>query len=87
MNQAFQVQEKLANLEAALLAGTPNMPIILRDIHKQLKADPDLVTILTEEECSVLVRGLKKQTGVEIAVKAIAGTKSKAASKITLADL
>ena len=83
-SQAFQVKEKLASLEAALLEGTPNMPQLLREIHRELKADPDTVTLLSEEECSILVRGLKKQTATEIATKAIA---TKAISKMTVEDL
>jgi hypothetical protein len=80
-DQAFEVREKLAQLEASLLAGTPNMPVLLRDIHRTLKADPDVVTILSEEECNILVRGLKKQTATEIAIGAVKG-KKKSMSKM-----
>lgn len=83
---SYQIKEKLANLEQALLDGTPNMKELLRDIHRTLKADPDLVTILEDEECAILVKGLKKQTSTEIATKAVKSTK-KAASKITVDDL
>lgn len=85
-NQAFEVQEKLAKLEAKLVEGTPNIATLLRDIHRQLKADPDIVTLLSEEECSILVRGLKKQTATEIVTTAKSKPK-KAMSKMTLADL
>ena len=83
--QAFEVKEKLAQLEAALLAGTPNMATLLQDIHRTLKQDPDVVTLLSEEDCSILVRGLKKQTNTEIAVKAVK-KKTKAMSKMTTSD-
>jgi hypothetical protein len=86
-NQAFEVQEKLIQLEEALLAGTPNMPTLLRDIHRNLKADPEVVTLLSEDECSILVRGLKKQTATEIATKAAKSKPKKAISKMTLSDL
>lgn len=85
-NQAFEIKEKLAQLEAALLTTTPDMPTLLRDIHRNLKQDPELVTLLTEEECSVLVRGLKKQTNTEIATSAVKSPK-KALSKMSVADL
>lgn len=88
-NQAYEIREKLAELEEALLSTTPNMATLLRDIHRSLKKDPDVVTLLSEEDCSILVRGLKKQTNVTIAtsvVKKGAGTK-KAISKLTVADL
>lgn len=86
-NQAFEVREKLAQLEEALLSATPNMPTILRDIHRNLKADPDIVTILSEQECSILVQGLKKVTATEIASTVSAKKPKKALSKMTLADL
>lgn len=86
-NQAFEVKEKLAALEDALLKQLPTMPSLLRDIHRSLKADPDTVTLLSDEECSILVQGLKKQTGTAIATAALKGPKKKALSKMTVADL
>ena len=86
-NQAFEVQEKLAALEIALLEKLPTMPSLLRDIHRSLKDDPDTVTLLTEEECSILVNGLKAQTRVEIATKVSRAKPKKALSKMTVDDL
>ena len=87
VTQAFQVQEKLALLESALLEKLPNMKSILQDIHRSLKSDPDTVTLLSEEECSILVRGLKKQTQIEIATTATKAKPKKALSKMTVDDL
>lgn len=86
-DQAYQIRGKLMLLETALLESTPEMPTLLRDIHRALKADPATVTLLSEEECSILVRGLKKQTATEIATKAAAKKPKKALSKMTLGDL
>lgn len=86
IDQAYEVREKLAQLEDALLKGTPNMPVLLRDIHSHLKRDPDVVTILSDEECSTLVRGLKKQTNTEIAIAATKKKPKKAMSKMTVSD-
>ena len=74
-NQVYQIKEKLAELESLLIAQNPNISVVLRDAHKILKADPDLVTILSEEECSILVRGLKKQTQTEIVTKKLKAPK------------
>ena len=87
INQAYEVREKLASLEQMLLAGTPGMPMLLRDIHKHLKKDPDVVTLLTEEECSVLVRGLKQQTNVNIATTALKSKSKKSLKSTTINDL
>jgi len=85
--QGFEVREKLASLEAALLQDTPGMPELLRDIHRTLKADPDVVTLLSEEECSILVQGLKQVTKTEIATKAVKKKPKKALKNIGLEDL
>jgi len=86
-SQAYEIREKLMQLEQALLTADPDMPKYLRTIHRQLKDDAELVTILTEEECSILVRGLKKQTGTEIATKAATKPAKKSLKLISLADL
>lgn len=86
-DQAFEVREKLASLEQQLIAGTPGMATLLRDIHNTLKQDPDVVTLLSEEECSILVRGLKKQTATEIATKAVKKGGTKAIKNMTVSDL
>jgi hypothetical protein len=86
-NQAYEVQEKLAQLEQALLEQTPNMPTLLRSIHSHLKKDPDVVTLLSEQECAILVQGLKKQTLTEIATTAVKKKPKKALSRMTVADL
>jgi hypothetical protein len=80
----YQVQEKLLALNEALLASTPNMATLLRDIHRQLKADPDLVTILTEEECNIVAEGLKKQTSTELATTMAKSAPKKAMGKMQL---
>lgn len=88
IDQAFQIKEKLAQLEERLEANAPGLATLLRDIHQTLKKDPDVVTLLSEEECSVIVKGLKKQTATEIATSALkAKGGKKAMSKMTVNDL
>jgi len=86
-DQAYQIREKLLALDEALTSQLPNLGSILRDIHTTLKNDPDTVTLLSEEECSILVRGLKKQTATEIATAAVKKKGGKAMSKMTVDDL
>lgn len=57
---------KLAELEEALLSAHPNMPSLLATIHGQLKKDPEQVTLLSEEEIGIIVRGLSRHTSVAI---------------------
>ena len=85
--RAFEIQEKLASLAEQLLAVQPNITTLLRDIHRSLKADPDVVTILTEEECATLVKGLQKQTSTIILTAAVKKSSKTVLSKITVDDL
>jgi hypothetical protein len=64
---AYILQEKVAELSAALLARHPTMPQLLREIHTTLSKYPEQVTLMSEEDIHVVVEGLKVQTGVEFA--------------------
>lgn len=87
MNQVEQVREKLLGLEKALNDQLPGIPSMLRTIHQILKKDEELVTLLSEEECAVLVNGLKKQTATEIATSALKAPRGKSLKSTTLNDL
>lgn len=86
MNLSEQIKENVAALESALASQHPTMPSLLQSIWKQLKANPDCVTLLTEEEIGVIVNGLKKQTATEIATVALK-SKTKSLKSLGIADL
>lgn len=86
MTPVEQIVEKALKLQALMAVNHPTMPVLLRDIHTQLKADPEVVTLLDETTINLIVRGLMKQTGIEIAT-AVAKSKTKSVKQITLADL
>lgn len=70
---------EMAELEAALDAHVPGFVSILSTVHKKLKADPDVVTLLDDEEIAKIVAGLEKHTNVTIvAPSAVKAAKSKA---------
>lgn len=73
-NLPFELLEKVSSLESALLDRHPRMPGLLGEIFKALKAQPENVTLMNEEEIRVVVECLKVQTGVQFAEKV---TKSK----------
>lgn len=66
--EAELLKLKMAELEAALLQELPEMRVILKDIHDALKEDPENVTILSDEERGIIIRGLKRSVNEEIAV-------------------
>jgi hypothetical protein len=70
---------EMAEIEAALNERVPGFVSILSTIHKKLRADPNIVTLLDDEEIGVIVSGLEKHTNVTIvAPSAIKAAKSKA---------
>ena len=86
MNLSEQIKEKVLSLQEALLSQHPTMPTLLRDIWQTLKANPEQVTLLEEEDIGVIVNGLKQQTKTEIATVALK-TKTKSIKQLSLADL
>ena len=80
MSPHQQIQEKLLALQAAILSSHPTLPTLMREIHQNLKADPAVVTLMTEEEIQIVVSGLKEITSTQIATS-LAKPASAAAKK------
>jgi hypothetical protein len=78
---------KIAELYNAVQSTLPNMPTLLRDIHANLKQDPELVTLLTPEQVSIIVSGLSKQTQTTITTSILSGSKGKSLKKISVDDI
>jgi len=86
MTPAEQLRESVLTLQSQLLEANPNMPVLLRTIHTQLRTDPALVTTLSEEDIGIIVSGLSKQQNTVIATT-IAKSKTKAIKSIGVSDL
>jgi len=80
---ALKIQELYVSVQQTL----PNMPTLLRDIHSNLKTDPELVTLLTPDEVSIIVSGLSKQTQTTITTSILSGGKGKSLKKISVDDI
>jgi hypothetical protein len=87
MNTATAIKEKILRIEAALLEGNPQLPLLLREIHTAIRDDHETVTILSEEEISILVRGLMKQTATVISAEALAKGTKKALKNMSTDDI
>ena len=85
----LDIKTKLDELDRMLMEKHPGMPMLLRDIHKTLKAQPDIVTLMTEEEIAIIVRGLEKQTNSQLVAATLKPTKAKKESlkNVTTDDL
>ena len=60
------IREKIATLQSHLLTAHPLIPTLLRTIHTQLKADPEVVTLLEEGEILTIVNGLQHVTKIKL---------------------
>jgi hypothetical protein len=78
---------KIAELSQAITSTLPNMPSLLQEIHKNLKSDPDLITILSSEEVAIIISGLSKQTQTTITTSILSGSKGKSLKKISVDDI
>lgn len=65
---------EFAEMEQALLTKDPGFKMILRNIHRQLALDPDLVTQMTEAEIQSVVSGLVVMANAEVVEPAKAKT-------------
>lgn len=81
-----ELRNKVLELEQALLDSNRGLPTLLRTIHNNLREDPSLVTLLSEEEIGKIVLGLMVQTQTTIATD-VAKKGSKKASGLSLTDL
>lgn len=81
----FELSEKLASLETLIKEKHPRMPSLLQEIHSALRQQPENVVLLSEEEISSIVEGLKIQTGVAFAASAVSskGAASKKLKSVT----
>lgn len=79
--QVERIRDKMSELQEALDNNVPGFAHILKDIHDNIRADPDSVTILTDEEIAVIVKGLEKHAHIVVTpakAKKAASNKSKA---------
>lgn len=87
----FELREKVASLQELLVSRTPQLPMVLFEIHRMIKADPEQVTILTPEEVGAIVKGLQAHTQTTILDAAVKSAKSPAAKaklgKLSLDDI
>lgn len=75
----FELQEKIASLQNAILEKHPTMPTLLREIHTALRKQPENVVILSEEDIGIIVRGLEVQTNTFLADTVSKSSKSTSA--------
>lgn len=66
---------KLAELEQQLEDQVPGFAFTLRDIHRTLGSDANVITVLSEDEISIIVKGLARQMDTTVVVAKKSSTK------------
>ncbi len=82
-----QLQEKVLSLDSAIKSRHPTMPTLLQEIWRALKAQPENVTLMTEEEIGIVVSGLQQQTNTSLAQSVVKASKSASANKSVAAKI
>lgn len=79
---------RCAELEQAITVNAPEYKTILRTIHEEFAKTPEILYLLKDEEIAVVVQGLSKFTGNEIAeIKTKEKITKKIASKLSADDV
>lgn len=81
------IMENLLQLEDMLLKDAPEFRTVLRDIHRKLRNDPEIVTVLSPEEVALVVKGLAKHANTEVIAPAKVKSAKKAAKNVNASDL
>lgn len=74
-----ELEGKLSQLEASLLANDPKMPTHLREVHAYLIQFEELSHLLKEEQIAVILDGQQRKVGIILAEET---TKAKKTTKI-----
>lgn len=78
---------KMNKLASAIQTAHPTMPVLLMQIHKQLRVDPELVTTLDEDAIGIIVSGLQIVTKTELVSVVVKESKSKAKKIAVTTDM
>ena len=85
-----ELEQKIAELDAAMTAKHPSFNSLLQIIHRNLSGDPALVYLLKPEQKSAIMRGLMVRTQTQIVeekVKSSASGNNKALKKLGIEDI
>jgi hypothetical protein len=81
-----QIKEKIESIQQIMIAETPKLPTVLSEIRALLGKNPEVVTLLTEEEHAALFAGLTKRANAKFA-EAVVKTKKVSVKNLTPMDL
>lgn len=81
----YGFRKELAEIEMRLNDESPNFGTILRDLHRSMAEDPNVVTVLSPEEIGIITKGLATTANVTISVTK--KTSTRRTQQITVDDI
>lgn len=79
--------EKIMSLQQVMIAETPKLPVVLGEIKRILLKNPEVATLLTEEDIGKLVAGLSVRANEKLAEATVKSTRAKSVKNATVDDL
>lgn len=88
MDEIATIKFKCAELQQKLQAAEPGYKNVLKEIHENIRKTPELMYALADEEIAIIVGGLQKFSGIEIAaIKVKEKITKKQAANLTADDV
>ena len=82
----IDLENKILDLQEAVIKRLPQMPMLLQDIWTALKQQPENVTLLEEDQIQKIVAGLEIQTNTKL-TEVMANKAKTGKVKVNLDDL
>ncbi len=82
-----ECKNKILSLQQVMIEETPKLPIVLGEIKRILLKNPEVATLLTEEEIGKLVAGLSVRANEKLAEAVVKSTRTKSTKNATVDDI
>ena len=82
-----QCKEKIEALQAIMILETPKLPTAIAEIRRLLAANPDVVTMLGEEDIGKLVAGMATRANMKMTEMSVRTVRNKKVSAANLSEL
>lgn len=82
-----QVKERIEFIAAIMVSETPKLPSVIGEIRALLAKNPEVATLLSEEEIGQLVAGMATRANIKMAEMSAKTARTKKVSGAKLSEL
>lgn len=87
MNAHELCKEKIESLQAIMIHETPKLPTVIGEIRRLLAKNPEVVTMLDEEDIGKLVAGMAVRANAKMTEMVAKTARTKKVAVASLSDL